>query len=91
MKEILSKLYNSTSTSHDDLLMSIHKDVLDKDGNRIKPRIGHSLLGTNIKGDLAWGHHLMTGDKEIIRRILGLVWLVSKYLDKVSRLKLYRL
>ena len=66
-------------------------DILDQDGERIRPRIEHKLLGTNVKRDLTWGNQLFYKNKSMIpdlRRKIGTLRLVSKYLDMKSRLKL---
>ena len=64
---------------------------LDEFGKNIAPRPEHRILGINIKRDLTWGNNLKFGEKGIIptlRKKLGTLWLVSKYLDTKARLKL---
>ena len=66
-------------------------DILDDQGNNIRPRDEHKILGIRIKKDLTWGLHLKTGKKALIPDLckkLGSLWLVSKYLDSKARLKL---
>ena len=41
-------------------------DILDDQGNNIRPRDEHKILGIRIKKDLTWGLHLKTGEKALI-------------------------
>ena len=62
-------------------------DILDSNGERIKPKIEHKLLGTNIKRDLTWGNQLCFKEKAMIpdlRKKIGTLKMVSKYLDMAS-------
>ena len=38
-------------------------DILDENGENIKPRDEHKMLGIKIKKDLTWGLYLKTGNK----------------------------
>ena len=66
-------------------------DILDENGENIRPRDEHKILGIRIKRDLTWGLYLKNGAKALIPDLskkLGSLWIVSKYLDSKSRLKL---
>ena len=66
-------------------------DLVDKNGDNIKPISENRFLGVNVKRDLSWGNHLLHGEKAIVpdlRKKLGSLWLVSKYLDRKARLRL---
>ena len=55
-------------------------DEKDKEGNQIHLQEVVRLLGVNVKNNLTWKEHLLTGEKAVIpnvRRKIGALYLVS--------------